>query len=217
MIYLRVDPAEPIQQGDIFRNIPRIDFTLSELAIVGADEELSQTSWREVFTQGHSAGPVSALLSIRSVTAIVITQNCDASRGQFISLCQVDDYLEAFNHKDPPKSAKKWKNLIVEKARSNTRFYYLPESSNFGFEQKQAADFRVVLSIPRVDLEQMRDQRIAKLNAHANEHFRESLSHFFRRYAYNEWYPLNSEEFQAYSEDLGEPVKPYPGQEGESI
>lgn len=44
--------------------------------------------------------------------------------------------------------------------------------------------------MPRNDLEHLRVHRIGTLNKVANEHFREALSHFFRRYAYNEWYPL---------------------------
>jgi len=37
----------------------------------------------------------------------------------------------------------------------------------------------------------------------------EALAHFFRRYAYNEWYPLTKEEFAAYAADCPEPVAPY--------
>ena len=73
----------------------------------------------------------------------------------------------------------------------------------FGLGARSAVDFRVVLPVPRLDLESMRDLRIARLNQVAREHFREALSHFFRRYAFNEWYPLNREEFNAYAEQAG--------------
>ena len=76
-----------------------------------------------------------------------------------------------------------------------------------------AADFRVIIRVPRVDLENMRDRRLCRLNALAKEHFRESLGQFFRRYAYNEWYPLTRDEFQAYSDDSPEEIRPYPWQE----
>ena len=46
------------------------------------------------------------------------------------------------------------------------------------------------------------------LNAVAMEHFREVLSNFFRRYAFNEWYPLTTEEFKSYDEQCG-PVAPF--------
>lgn len=134
MIYEMAGPAEPIRQGDIFQSIPRVDINLSELAVVGDDDELRQTTWIDVVSQGSAREPIAAILSLRSVAGIVITQNCDTARGQFVALCQIDDYLEAINKKEnPPKTDRKWKNLIVETTRTNNRFYYLPEDSSFGF------------------------------------------------------------------------------------
>jgi len=206
MIYLPVATTDPIQQGDIFRSIPRIDFNLSSLAVVadGEGEAALQTSWKDlVAKEGNlSAGPISAVLAMKSVSAIVITQNCDAARGEFLSLCQINDYLEVMGQNEAPKNARKWKN----------RFYYLPEDFALGLRKRQAVDFRVVLPVRRLDLEALREYRLGRLNLHASEHFRESLAHFFRRYAHDEWYPLNSEEYQAYADDCGEPITPYPGQ-----
>ena len=91
-------------------------------------------------------------------------------------------------------------------SRQNPRFFYLPTDSHFGLVARSAVDFRVVLPVPRLDLESMRDLRIARLNQIAREHFREALSHFFRRYAFNEWYPLTREEFTAYADQAGEQV-----------
>jgi hypothetical protein len=75
-----------------------------------------------------------------------------------------------------------------------------------------AADFRIVLRVPLRDLLEMRVQRVARLNEVAVQHFREMFSQFFRRYAYNEWYPLSKEEFEEYTKDKGdfdEPILPY--------
>jgi hypothetical protein len=76
-----------------------------------------------------------------------------------------------------------------------------------------AVDFRIVLPVKRQELERLKDLRIARLNHIACEHFRETLGQFFRRYAYNEWYPLTKEEFRCYAQDRDEPVAPYPWQE----
>ena len=67
-----------------------------------------------------------------------------------------------------------------------------------------AVDFMVTLRVPRDELEDIRDLRKGRLNEVADEHFRERISEFFRRYPYDEWYPLNSEELQAYTSE-------YPG------
>src|SRR6266481_1901995 len=96
MIYEAVGPTEPVQQGDIFRNIPRVDFSLSALAIIDKDDQTKEATWRDVVTLNPDE-PISAILAVKPVTAIVITQNCDAARGQTLSLCQIEDYLEATN------------------------------------------------------------------------------------------------------------------------
>ena len=162
-------------------------------------------TWRDALTSNPDV-PISAVLAVKPVTAIVITQNCDAARGQTLSLCQVEDYLVATNQTSPPKDPKAWQRLLMRMSRQNPRFFYLPMDANFGLHAKSAVDFRVVLPVPRLDLESMRDLRIARLNQVAREHFREALSHFFRRYAFNEWYPLTREEFTAYAEQAGEQV-----------
>jgi hypothetical protein len=41
---------------------------------------------------------------------------------------------------------------------------------------------------------------MGRLNDVATEHFRESLGQFYRRYPYNEWYPLTPEEAAAYAD-----------------
>jgi hypothetical protein len=213
MIYDGVNFADPIQQGDIFRNVPRVDFSLSTIAIIDANDEARETSWREALNTHEDSPIISAVLPIKSVIAIAITQNCDAVRGEFLSLCQIDQFLPTIGQKEPPKTPKKWQSLITEFARTNQRLFYLPEAASIGFATRMVVDFRVILRIPRLDLESLKDQRVARLNRTANEHFRESLAHFFRRYAYNEWYPLTKEEFQAYSEACLEPIKPYNWQE----
>lgn len=118
MIYEAIASTEPIQQGDIFRNVPRVDFSLSSLAIVDEDDEAKEMTWRDALALNSSA-PISAVLAVKPVTAIVVTQNCDASRGQTLSLCQIEDYLSAFNLTQPPKNPKGWQSLLMRMSRTN--------------------------------------------------------------------------------------------------
>jgi len=74
-----------------------------------------------------------------------------------------------------------------------------------------AVDFLVTLRIPREDLESLRSLRKGRLNPVADEHFRERIAEFFRRYPYDEWYPLNQEELATYAA-AHEGTKPYPWQ-----
>jgi hypothetical protein len=207
MIYLRpIPPTEPILQGDIFRYVPRAELSLSKIAVVS--DKLTQTTWQQIISEGPPQ-EVTVVVAVEPVYAIVITQNCDAARGKYLCLAQVDPFLESVGQHTPPKTAKSWKNLLTRHAKTNLRYFYLPEDPEMGFTQRMAADFRVVIRVPREDLEGMRQHRLARLNEVASEHFRESLGHFFRRYAYNEWYPLDKEEAEAYQADCPEPIELY--------
>lgn len=206
MIYEPVEIGEPICQGDIFQNVPRVDFTLSDLAVIDEYNEPRAMSWQDLLAT-KATEPISAIFSVKPVTAIVITQNCDAVRGQSLSLCQIDNYLAAMNQAQPPKDAKGWQSLLMKNGRTNSRFFYLPESQQFSLPDKMAVDFRLVLPVPRTDLESLRHHRVARLNRVANEHFRESLGNFFRRYAYNEWYALSPEELRHYPDPGAAPYE----------
>lgn len=214
MIYDPVNVEDPISQGDIFKNVPRVDFSLEKMAVAegeGEDLELYQTTWRDALEGATPTKPISVLLTIKPVTAIVITQNCDAARGEYLCLCEIGEYLSTTNTTSP-RNPKSWQSQIIRTSKTNSRYFYLPEDTQRGFPQKNAVDFRVILRMRRVDLEELKDHRVAKLNKEANEHFREMLAHFFRRYAYNEWYRLTKEEFDAYAATCPEPVNPYPWQ-----
>lgn len=207
MIYESVAVDHAVSQGDIFRHVPRVDLSLAAIPMVD-DEGTHQESWREIAPNSE----VVAVLPVKSVTGIVITQNCDAQRGEYICLAQIVPFLSALNQATPPKNPDKWQSLIIGQAKTNYRLYYLPADNTIGFSEPMVADFRIIVRVPRLDIENLKENRIGTLNKVAVEHFRESLSHFFRRYAYNEWYPLTKEQYEAYSARCGESVVPFPWQ-----
>ena len=73
-----------------------------------------------------------------------------------------------------------------------------------GLPGKMAVDFPVTIRVPRQDLEALRHLRRGRLNPIADEHFREKISEFFRRYPYDEWYPLSASEFDEYTMEYPE-------------
>jgi hypothetical protein len=112
-----------------------------------------------------------------------------------------------------PTTTKKWVSLITGKGRIVHRLFYLPPDESIGFPDRMAADFRVVFQILRADLENSRQLRVGRLNSTALDHFRESFAEYFKRYAFNEWYPLSKEEFQEYKTAAQEDIPPYSWQE----
>ena len=81
----------------------------------------------------------------------------------------------------------------------NIHFWNLPAESAI----------HVVFHIFRDDLEKnVKELRRGRLNKIAFQHYRESIAQYFRRYPYDEWYPLNNEEFEEYNLNKG-PVDPF--------
>ncbi len=211
MIYDFTEPAAPIRQGDVFISLPSVTISLDRMLILNsADQSTSETKWQCVVEDGNDSPEVTLIASARSVRAIVLTQNCDAMRSEYITFAEIVPFSSVLGE-SVPSSHKKWQSKIVQHAKNNTRYFYLPESSSHGIGERSAADFRMVFRLPRVELERLHALRRCRLNQVATEHFRESLAHFVRRYPYNEWYPLTKEEFAEYSHEYK--VDPYEWQQ----
>jgi len=138
--------------------------------------------------------------------AIVATQDCDALRSPDITLCEIREFREVERKSKETTAAKKWKDILTQHARINQKWFYLPPDDQIGFDKKMAVDFLVTIRVPREDLEEIRSLRRGRLNKMADEHFRERLTEFFRRYPYDEWYPLNKEEFAEYKKEYPDVV-----------
>jgi hypothetical protein len=207
MIYDDVPPSEPIRQGDIFIGLPRIDISLDRLVFIGEDDSPLETSWDEL-SKRPTTDVISLIAAARPVAAIVATQDCDAIRSPNITLCEIREFREIEKKAAQVSAPKKWVNLITQHSRLNSKWFYLPPDEMLGFTSKMAVDFLVTLRFARLDLEKLIKLRRGRLNQVADEHFRERISDFFRRYPYDEWYPLNKDELVAYQQDH-ESVEPF--------
>lgn len=74
----------------------------------------------------------------------------------------------------------------------------------------------VPIRLRRAELEGLRNLRPARLNDVADEHFRERISQFFRRYPYDEWYALERDEMALYKNEYPD-AEPFPWQEPASV
>ena len=208
MIYEFPDTSMRIRQGDIFIGLPRIDMSLNNVLIVSeTGERLAE--WAEIAGKGE---PVNIIVPVRPVAAIVATQDCDAVRSRDITFCEIRRFKDVELKSKDTTSAKSWKNLITQHARINQKWFYLPPDNRLGFSEKMAVDFMVTLRVPRAELEELRDLRKGRLNPLADEHFRERIGEFFRRYPYDEWYPLDQDELEAYLKEYPD-TKSFPWQQ----
>lgn len=207
MIYVCPDLSEPIRQGDIFVGLPRIDMSLNEVIIINESGQ-SVIKWKDIEEPDK---PITIIVPARPVAAIVATQDCDAIHGRDITLCEIRSFKDVEGISKDTTSPKSWKNIITQHARINQKWFYLPPDDKLGFTDKMAVDFPVTLRFSRKELEELRHLRKGRLNNIADEHFRERIGEFFRRYPYDEWYPLNPEELKIYMENYKD-IKPFPWQ-----
>jgi hypothetical protein len=196
VIYDFPEPGAAIRQGDIFLGLPRVDLSLKRVIVVDSDETV-ESSWRDLY---DGTNPISAIISVRPVAAIVISQDCDAARSPDISLCEIRPFQEVERRSKETKAPKSWQQLLTQHARVNQKWFYLPPDPRLGFASKMGVDFLVTLRVSREELEEFRDLRKGRLNDTAEAHFRERLGEFYRRYPYDEWYALSPEELKAYQE-----------------
>lgn len=177
--------------------------------VVTDGKDTFETDWQQVVDSGQV---VTAILPVRPVTAIVATQDCDVSHNADITLCEISDFRTVEGKAKETQKASSWVNILTQHARINLKWFYIPPDETIGFKDKSAVDFTMTIRVPRSDLEQMRKLRIGRLNSVADEHFRERMAEFFRRYPYDEWYPLNNEELAEYQKRYPD-TKPYPWQQ----
>jgi len=211
MIYTPVNVDVPLRQGDIFIGLPRIDISLESVLLVDESGE-REAPWRDLH---QSQDPIMAIVPIRSVAAIVATQDCDAARSPDITLCEIRRFRDVDGKTRQTEKPKAWKNILTQHARINQKWFYLPPDTSVGFEEKMAADFLVTMRLPRAGLENLRTLRVARLNDIADEHFRERIAEFFRRYPYDEWYALDEDEMTAYQNEYPD-ARPFTWQQGKT-
>lgn len=208
MIYDLPELSSPISQGDIFIGVPILDLPDDELPVID-DQDIPHTLPWEAFA---SAGEkVTAVITVRPTIAIVGTQECDALRAPNITLFEVRPFRDVERKSKETSKPSKWVPIITQHARINQKWFYLPADERIGFSEKMAADFLTPIRIPRIALERLTGFRKGRLNEVARQHFRERLAEFFRRYAYDEWYPLTQEELAEYQKNYPD-AEPFPWQ-----
>lgn len=208
MIYDFPESSSPIAQGDIFFGIPILDLPDDELSIVDDASNVRTLPWETFASEGE---PVSAIIAVRPTIAIVGTQECDALRAPNITLFEVRPFRDVERKSKDTSKPSKWVPLITQHARINQKWFYLPADERVGFGEKMGADFLTPIRLPRLTLERLLGFRKGRLNEVAKQHFRERLAEFFRRYAYDEWYPLTREELAEYQKTHPE-AEPFPWQ-----
>jgi len=133
LIYEYPEPTVPIRQGDIFAGLPRVDVSLRTLAIIDDQNRTAEASWADMAAAGKE---ITAVLPVRPVTAIVITQDCDTIRSRDISLCEIQSFRDVEGKAEQAKRPSSWMSIITQHARINQKWFYLPPDPRMEFSDK---------------------------------------------------------------------------------
>jgi hypothetical protein len=212
VIYESVKDNEDIRQGDIFYPLPYTILSLNKMQTLRKTEETKLITESSNWNKLQSGDSIIISTLIRKAWGIVATQDCDSPKSPFISLFQVEPFEDVFKMGNPA-SDKGWQSAITTKCRLKANMFYLPPDSTIGFDRRMAANFHKVFQIQGEDLKENINLRKGRLNKVAYQHYRECIAQYFRRYPYDEWYPLNKSEYQAYLSDKKCAIKPFPYQE----
>jgi hypothetical protein len=203
LIYEIVNDDVSIRQGDIYYPLPLMTIDLGRVA-VHYEGVLEESNWELILNKKD----IVVHAPVKKVWGIVATQDCDALRTPFISFFEIAEFRNVTGL-IAPETNKKWMSLITKKSRLFARWFYLPPDEKIGFTERMAINFAVVFQIARDNIaEYIQKLRKGRLNKIAYEHYRESIAQYYRRYPYDEWYPLNKEEFLKYKEEKGD-VEPF--------
>ena len=196
MIYEAVSLSDDLRQGDIFWMLPFSYFNLDELFILSDDSTFEEISWQNLTKED-----IQVLASIEKVYAIVLSQDCDCLREEYISLIVVSEWQKGYT------SSKKWMEEIIKLNKYSPSKMYLSLDNNFNINKRMHIDFSQIFNLKRVNLTNIKSLRICRLNEEAMEHFREKVAYYFHRYAFDEFYPLDKDEMSSYEKKRKEKYK----------
>ncbi len=211
MIYQLLDPAKPVRQGDIFRLLPIAEaIPLQDVTILqgtearpgvssSADAIVRNMTWFDA-SQRFGQWPQQIVVTVSRSYGIVMTQDCDCAFNPHIAVCRVTRFSDVFPESLPQEwGPEKRAKTLIELYKTSPRWFYLPPDKGIGFTEKMAADFKSVTHVSSSGLADLRGAlRVGRLNDVAASHFRERVCDFYSRYAFNEWYCLDAEEYRAY-------------------
>ena len=196
MIYEAVSLSDDLRQGDIFWRLPFSYFNLDVLFVYTDDSTSEEISWQNLNKEN-----IQVLASIEKVYAIVLSQDCDCLREEYISLIVVSEWLKEYT------KSKKWMEEIIKLNRVSPSKMYLPPDNNFNINKRMHIDFSQIFNLKRENLNGIKSLRLCRLNEEAMDHFREKLAFYFHRYAFDEFYPLNKDEMSSYEKMRKEKYK----------
>ncbi|MDD2681090.1 MAG: hypothetical protein PHE20_03255 [Patescibacteria group bacterium] len=212
---------DDLNQGDIFESIPFVQLDSKIVTQMVETENDLKTMDISSHVPDEDQKTDLVVASIMWKPGIVISQNCDATREEYISFCEIrrledtdKDYAQ-IAHKSVER---KIEYLSKKEYQHQFKYFYLLQDQGVFDGNKMAVDFRRIYQVKKEIIDALKNKRIARLTDKSLDHFRSKLGNYFKRFAYDGWYVLNKGEYDIFYDNARKKlndhelsfIKPYP-------
>ena len=203
-IYEELNEEISINQGDIFLNLPFVQIDDAKILTFngekGVEKDLSKHTYKDQIN-------TKAITKLKVLPGIIISQNCDILRSEYLSFCAIRPLEEVdgtYKNDFAKKSDldKKKIDYFTKKYKFQEKYFYLPIDKTKIFQTRMAVDFSTIFQVKTEVIKKLLKGRKLKLNKIASTQFRQKMSNYFLRFVYDPWYPLNKDEFEVYLDGL---------------
>ena len=200
MIYEYPASDAPLQQGDILYPLPASVVDILGSPIFSADGSAIPRGWLDAV-----ADAVTVQVRVRPIWGILATHDCDALRSPALAFFIIIPLARCGLQLPAATKPKKWYRLITREMKLNPHLFYLPEEAKLGFTERMAVAFGQLLMVPLENIvPNVGRLRKGRLRSDALIHYRDSISRYYTRLVYDEWYSLTREEKAEYDGDRGD-------------
>lgn len=219
--YKTPSTEDDLNQGDIFISLPFVQLESKIVTqMIESDNELKDIDISSYVPDEDQKTDL-VVASIIWKPGIIISQNCDATREEYLSFCEIrkledidKDYAQII-HKTIER---KIDYLSRKEYQHQFKYFYLLQDQGIFDGNKMAVDFRRIYQVKKEIIDALKNKRTIKLGGRSLDHFRSKLGNYFKRFAYDGWYVLNKEEYDIFYDNarkkMKDPelnlIKPYP-------
>lgn len=192
---------DDLNQGDIFISVPFVQ--LESKIITQMAESDNRLKEMDISSHVPDENQKTDLIvaSIIWKPGIIISQNCDAAREEYLSFCEIrkledidKDYAQII-HKGMVRTTE---YLSKKEYQHQFKYFYLLQDPEIFDGNKMAVDFRRIYQVKKEIIDELKNKRITKLTDKSLDHFRSKLANYFKRFAYDGWYVLNKSEYDLF-------------------
>jgi hypothetical protein len=181
-MYKHVTAQSELRQGDLFLDLPWLNFNPSKTAMNGRPLNIAE---------GGFPTTASLLVQAESAPGIIVSADCDcAGSNKHLIACRVSD-ITAKHAGFYSKSPKAKVETKLDLQRKSIGVYYL---CPFGDFKDSYAELNYLQIFPRDFLLNYLHRRICTLSEEARHHMREKLGAYHTRFGPDERYFLTDEE-----------------------